>query len=100
MFYKNFFSKGTSKEKIKEELEKDGFKPIVFHDKAGFVYEKHQHPETKVLVCLEGSMKVNVNGKDCDFEVGDKLIIPGNTPHSALVGEKGCLFYWSEKLDC
>ena len=32
------------------------------------------------------------------FEPGDKFIIPGNTSHQAIVGDKGCVFFWSEKV--
>jgi len=52
MFYKGFFAK-TPREKIKQAMQKEGFSPIVISDKPGFVYELHEHKETKYLVCLE-----------------------------------------------
>lgn len=97
MYQKNFFFK-TPKEKIKHQMQKEGFSPTIISNEPGFIYHSHQHTETKYLVCLEGSMKVTVNGKSYDFEPGDKLIIKGNTKHSALVGDKGCDFFWAEKI--
>ena len=79
-------------------MQDDGFFPIIITVNPGFIYTSHQHEETKYLVCLEGLMKVTFDGKTVDFKPGDKLIIPGNTQHSALVGGKGCVFFWSEKV--
>src|ERR1700733_153592 len=97
MFSKAHFAK-TPRGKIKKEMEKDGFTPIVIQNDPGYIYEEHKHKETKYLVCLEGAMQVTFNNKTYAFEPGDKLIIAGNTKHSAIVGEKGCSFYWAEKI--
>jgi quercetin dioxygenase-like cupin family protein len=97
MFRKAFFS-DTSKENIKKKMKEEGFSPKVITDPPGFIYATHHHAETKYLVCLEGSMKVTFNGKTYNFEPGDKIIIKGNTRHSAVVGDKGCVFFWSEKI--
>lgn len=97
MFYKAHFAK-ASRAKIKEAMHKDGFTPTVITDSPGYIYEEHEHKETKYLACLEGSMLVTFGGKTYDFEPGDKLIIPGNTKHSAVVGEKGCTFFWAETI--
>jgi len=97
MFHKAFFA-DKSRDEIKLAMKDEGFSPLVIKDKPGFVYHPHQHEETKFLVCLEGSMKVTVKDKTYDFEPGDKLIINGNTQHAAVVGNKGCVFFWAEKV--
>ena len=97
MFRKALFKNATQNEII-AAMRKNGFSPRLIYDKPNFVYEPHHHPETKYLVCLEGSMNVAVAGKEYNFEPGDKLVISGNTLHSAIVGEKGCVFLWSEKI--
>ena len=79
-------------------MKKEGFSPKLITDSPNFIYKTHEHPETKLIVCLQGSMKVNVQGKEYNFEPGDKLKIPGNTPHSGIVGGKGCIYFWSEKI--
>ncbi len=88
----------TSREEIAEMIQKEGFSPLVINDPANYVYRPHQHPETKLLVFLSGSMRVTVAGKSYECEPGDKLIIPGNTVHEAVVGPDGCTFFWSEKV--
>jgi quercetin dioxygenase-like cupin family protein len=97
MFQKRHFSIDISRDQIIEEMKKDGFKPELVNDEPNFIYKPHKHNETKLIVCLEGSMKIVVDGKTVNFEVGDKLRIPGDTLHSAVVGNKGCVYFWSEK---
>ncbi len=43
-------------------------------------------------------MEVKVGEETFQCKPGDKLIIPGDTKHSAIVGHDGCEFFWSEKL--
>jgi quercetin dioxygenase-like cupin family protein len=95
MLKKAYFSNPISEAKIVKNMKKEGFDSIFISDNPGFVYKKHQHSETKLLVCLEGSMIVEVDNKKYNFEPGDKSIIPGNTLHSAIVGDKGCTFFWT-----
>lgn len=97
MYFKNFY-KTPDQGKIKKDIEKEGFHPLIITNEAGYVYHEHQHPEMKVLVFLEGEMKVWTEGKKYDCHPGDKLIIKGNTKHKAIVGENGCTFFWAEKV--
>lgn len=99
MMYKQYFSRKQSRDFVKKSIESEGYAPLLIRDSAGAVYETHAHAETKLLVCLEGSMTVIAGSESFDFEPGDKLIIPGNQPHSALTGNRGCVYYWSEKQD-
>lgn len=97
MYYPDIYL-NTSEEKIAQEIRMDGFEPIKYIDKPGFIYEAHQHPEAKLLVFLQGTMQVKVGNKLLRCKKGDKLIISGNTIHSATVGDSGCTFFWSEKM--
>ncbi len=56
------------------------------------------HQETKLLVFLESEMTVNVGEKSYQCQTGDRFVIPGNVEHSGVVGPKGCVFLWSERL--
>lgn len=98
MFQKAYFQKDIPREEIVKIMRDEGFEPKLIIDKPNFIYQSHLHAETKLIVCLEGSMKVIVKGKEYHFEPGDKLKIPGNAPHSGRVGPKGCIYYWSEKI--
>ena len=97
MYFKNFY-KDKTEDEINTLIEQEGFKPSKFSDKPGTEYPTHQHPETKLLAFLEGEMCVTVNGKHYVCRFGDKLLIPGNTPHSAFVEDQGCTFFWAEKI--
>lgn len=97
MYIKNYY-KIIDKTKIRQDAIKQGFNPIEIYNEPGYVYSLHKHPETKLLVFLEGDMDVSTQGKVFHCRAGDKLIIPGNTPHSAIVGNEGCKFFWSEKI--
>jgi len=97
MYSKQAF-KNLSRAEIEKQIVREGFDPVLIHDHPGFYYSPHEHPETKLLVFLDGSMEVSVGEMSFECQPGDKLIIPGNTTHSARVGPQGCLFYWSEKI--
>ena len=90
--------KDMHRERIAELVKKEGFYPLLVTDNPGYIYHQHEHPETKLLVILEGSMQVSVGEQTFECAPGDRLIIPVNTIHSAEVGQNGCTFFWSEKL--
>jgi len=90
--------KDLTREQIETDIRKEGFNPIVLANDPGYIYPEHQHPETKVLAFLEGSMDITFDGKTYHCEPGDKCIVPGNTKHSAVCGKDGCVFFWSEKM--
>jgi quercetin dioxygenase-like cupin family protein len=83
---------------ISRMVQEDGFDPIRIADPPGTVYAPHSHPETKLLAFLQGTMQVSVQGQTYHCSPGDKLIIPGNVEHAAIVGPDGCVFFWSEKM--
>ncbi|MGH7828633.1 MAG: cupin domain-containing protein [Candidatus Binatia bacterium] len=96
--YQAKFYESIDKERITEEMRKEGFDPLHIVDPPGHLYPPHRHPETKLLVFLQGSMEVAVADQKFTCGPGDKLVIPGNAEHSAAVGPDGCVFFWSEKL--
>jgi quercetin dioxygenase-like cupin family protein len=83
---------------IASKVHDEGFEPIRISDPPGAVYSPHTHPETKLLAFVHGTMRVSVQDKTYDCSPGDKLLIPGNVEHSALVGPEGCVYFWSEKI--
>ncbi len=97
MYYPKIY-KDFKRKQIEAEIKKEGFNPIIISNESGYVYSAHQHPETKLLVFLEGSMEVTIDGKTYHCVPGDKCIVPRNMKHSAVVGKDGCVFFWSEKI--
>lgn len=92
------FYKGLSVAEISNKVIDEGFDPIRISDPPGHVYPPHSHAETKLLAFLQGGMQVTVNGQSYRCQAGDKLMIPGNVEHSAIVGSGGCVYFWSEKI--
>lgn len=97
MYQPNFYPE-LDQDRIAGEIRKEGFDPLLIDDPPGHLYPRHRHATTKLLVFLRGAMDVEVAGESYRCSAGDKLLIPGNVEHSAVVGPEGCLFFWSEKL--
>ena len=47
----------------------------------------HHHESEQVSYCLEGKLKLEVEGREFILNAGDVLVIPSNIPHSALALE-------------
>ncbi|MBI2442519.1 MAG: hypothetical protein HYV40_01260 [Candidatus Levybacteria bacterium] len=50
--YKKGYYKQIHEDKIAADIRQGGFDPIQISNSVGYVYPKHQHPETKLLVFL------------------------------------------------
>ena len=96
MHQKQFY-KNLSEKEIEKLIRAEDFEPYLISDEAGTAYHKHKHEGIKLLAIIEGDIEVVVDKKRYLCRAGDKLIIPGNTEHSAVAGRKGCTYFWSEK---
>ena len=96
--YDEGYYQPVERDKMEKAVKEDGFEPFLISDPPGTTYPPHTLPETKLLAFLSGEMEVKVQEKSFSCSPGDRLIIPGNVEHSALVGPEGCQFFWSEKL--
>lgn len=96
--YESAHYKGLSPAEIRQRVIVEGFDPLQIHDRPGHIYPPHQHAETKLLAFLSGGMEVHVGGQTYHCHAGDRLLIPGNVMHSAVVGSDGCVYLWSEKI--
>lgn len=54
-------------------------------------YAQHTHSYDKLLVCLRGSITftLDATGERLNLVAGDRLYLPAQTPHRALVGPNG-----------
>lgn len=96
MYHPKYYEK-IDEQDMMQDAAREGFHPIKIINNPGDVYPLHQHSETKLLLFLQGSMDVEVGNQRFPCSAGDKLIIPGNTPHKAVVSSEGCMFLWAEK---
>ena len=71
-------------------LRQEGLEPRWWSNGRGERYGAHSHPYHKVLYCAQGSIRFIV-ADDRMFELvpGDRLDLPPNTSHSAIVGPAG-----------
>jgi quercetin dioxygenase-like cupin family protein len=55
-------------------------------------YAPHSHGYEKVLYCVEGSITFNLEAeyRRLELKVGDRMVLPAGTVHSAEVGQDGC----------
>ena len=55
-------------------------------------YAPHSHGYEKVLYCVEGSIRFQLEneGRTLELEAGDRMVLPPGTVHSAVVGSRGC----------
>jgi quercetin dioxygenase-like cupin family protein len=55
-------------------------------------YAAHHHNYEKVLYCVDGSITfvLEGEGKRLELRPGDRMVLPAETVHSAIVGTSGC----------
>lgn len=89
---------GIVRSEIRAIIEREGWTPYVIDEPAGYTYEPHHHAESKLIVVLEGEMEVTLGDDALRCRPGDRLTIPGGEVHAAVMGECGCLYFWSEQV--
>ncbi|MFN2520411.1 MAG: cupin domain-containing protein [Candidatus Limnocylindria bacterium] len=58
---------------------------------AGDRFAIHEHPYTKVLYCVRGSIEFTLaDGTSLALSAGDRLTLQAGTRHGATVGADGC----------
>lgn len=63
-----------------------------WYDEPHTHYTEHAHPTDEVLVILEGSMSMTVEGTDHHLGPGDRIELPGGATHTATVGDHGARY--------
>jgi mannose-6-phosphate isomerase-like protein (cupin superfamily) len=70
-------------------LRDEGLAPRWWSNGPGDRYAAHSHAYHKVLYCARGSIRFDVGTQRIELSPGDRLEIPPNTAHSAVVGPAG-----------
>ena len=76
---------------LREQLMREGLRPIRWSNGPDAVYGEHRHPYGKVLLVASGSITLRISGgaRVVTLKRGDRLDLPPQTPHSAVVGAEG-----------
>lgn len=75
-----------------ERLQAEATRCYSWSNGPGDRYAAHAHTFEKVLYCVDGSIMffLEANGERLQLGVGEWMVLPGGTVHSALVGPHGC----------
>ena len=83
---------------IKDRLQKEGYQLIhQYDDPPSEEFPDHDHPGDQLMIVLEGSIAVAMNGENHLLAPGDELYVPAHMTHRAKVGPKGCKYIVGEK---
>lgn len=76
---------------LSARLAAEGLQTTTWSNLPGDRYERHTHHYDKVVVAVEGSITFGLTGYGVGFVLtpGERLDLPANVEHDALVGPKG-----------
>ncbi len=82
---------GQTEGDLRARLAAEGWPAEPWSNGPGFRYAAHRHGYDKVLVVAAGSITFRLPGRGAAIElaVGDRLDLPAQTDHDALVGSTG-----------
>jgi len=73
----------VNRKEVSENWAERGFSCDLWTDKPGQKWENFVHETDEVVILLEGKMEFEVGGKLFHPEIGEELLIPAKTVHSA-----------------
>ncbi len=70
-------------DRIREILEKEGFRVYKWYDPPGTRYDVHTHPDREVRWVIRGKVTIGVGDTKIVLEEGDRLDLEPRVPHWA-----------------
>jgi quercetin dioxygenase-like cupin family protein len=70
-------------------LRQEGLDPVRWSNGPGDRYAGHRHAYDKVIVVERGSIAFGVEGETVRLSAGDRLELPADIDHEAIVGPDG-----------
>jgi quercetin dioxygenase-like cupin family protein len=76
---------------LRRRLADEGLQPYRWSNAPGDVYGGHSHPYDKVIYVVQGSITFGLPelGQEALLRAGDRLDLPRDTQHDAVVGPEG-----------
>lgn len=74
-----------------QTLESNGLTPFRWVNQPNVVYMPHKHPYLKIVYVVSGSIVFGfpIDGPPIMLNAGDRLELPANLLHNAVVGDNG-----------
>ena len=74
---------------IRRVLSREGLVPYRWSNGPGDQYGAHTHPYDKVIYVVQGSITFGLPEEKVTLAAGDRLELPRDTRHEAVVGREG-----------
>ncbi len=78
-------SKKPTLDELKKNLAAMGREAELYSDLPGTKYGRHKHPFEDFIVIVSGKMKIVTDTAEWTLKPGDRLDLPANTVHSAVM---------------
>lgn len=82
-------------EDLQRMLQSEGLECELYADSPGTKYGRHKHPFDDFIVIVSGKMKIITDTQEWTLKPGDRLDLPANTSHAAVVVGKEEVRYLS-----
>ena len=88
--------RALNREEAEQKLSDEGLAAEAWQNGPDYTYIAHEHPYTKVLYCVVGSIVFHVRDAsgevhDIELEPGDRIELCNGIAHSATVGPNGVI---------
>lgn len=87
---------GRSEQEIAVDLGREGLTPLRIVEQPGSRYDRHKNSFDILMAFVDGSADIRIGERTYTCRPGDRLMLSGGVAHSALVGEKGCVYYMTQ----
>lgn len=74
---------GVDREKVKKDWARKGFSCDLWVDSPGRVWADFVHDTDELVMLVEGEEEFEMNGRTYRPKIGEELLIPAKTPHTA-----------------
>lgn len=94
----NLRSMPSSGSEFERWLHSQGFaRTYVWQDGPKAIYHDHSHASDTAHVILEGEMTLTMYGHRRTYHAGERVDVPADTSHEAVMGLRGCRYLVGER---
>lgn len=86
-------NKQPDAEELEYWLQTEGYSVLHWSDPPGATYQPHSHGHDESIWLYAGRIEFIINNKTYPLRPGDRLFLPKNTIHAAIVPKGGAAHY-------